>query len=93
MAFDNFFTTLSQPASDSDYRGIFATSGSTNVTLSANLSSLSAQGSEIVKWCRYRMGEPKIVAEIDNVQIFSAFEESTIAVSYTHLTLPTPPYV
>ncbi len=78
MAFDNFFTTLSQPASDSDYRGIFATSGSTNITLSANLSSLSAQGSEIVKWCRYRMGEPKIVAEIDNVQIFSAFEESTI---------------
>ena len=78
MAFDNFFTNLSQPAVDSDYRGIFATSGATNITLSANLSSLSAEGADIVKWVRYRMGEPKIIAEIDNVQIFSAFEESTI---------------
>ena len=77
MAFNNFFTTTSQPANDSDYRGIFGTSAST-VSLSANLSSLSAEGSEIVKWCRYRMGEPKVVCELDNVQIFSAFEESTI---------------
>ena len=64
--FDNYFTTLSQTAVNSDYRGIFATSGST-VSLSANLSSLSAEGADIVKWVRYRMGEPKIVAEIDNV--------------------------
>ena len=77
MAFDNFFKTLSQTAVNSDYRGIFATSAST-VSLSANLSSLSAEGADIVKWIRYRMGEPKIVAEIDNVQIFSAFEESNI---------------
>ena len=77
MAFDNFFTTLSQTAVNSDYRGIFATSAST-VSLSANLSSLSAEGADIVKWIRYRMGELKIVAEIDNVQIFSAFEESNI---------------
>ena len=77
MAFDNFFTTLSQTAVNSDYRGIFATSAST-VSLSANLSSLSAEGADVVKWVRYRMGEPKIVAEIDNVQIFSAFEESNI---------------
>ena len=77
MAFDNFFTTLSQTAVNSDYRGIFATSAST-VSLSANLSSLSAEGADIVKWIRYRMGEPKLVAEIDNVQIFSAFEESNI---------------
>ena len=77
MAFDNFFTTLSQTAVNSDYRGIFATSAST-VSLSANLSSLSAEGADIVKWIRYRMGEPKLVAEIDNVQICSAFEESNI---------------
>ena len=77
MAFDNFFTTLSQTAVNSDYRGIFATSAST-LSLSANLSSLSAEGADIVKWIRYRMGEPKLVAEIDNVQIFSAFEESNI---------------
>ena len=75
--FDNYFTTLSQTAVNSDYRGIFATSAST-VSLSANLSSLSAEGADIVKWIRYRMGEPKLVAEIDNVQIFSAFEESNI---------------
>ena len=75
--FDNYFTTLSQTAVNSDYRGIFATSAST-VSLSANLSSLSAEGADIVKWIRYRMGEPKIVAEIDNVQIFAAFEESNI---------------
>ena len=47
MAFDNFFTTLSQTALNSDYRGIFATSAST-VSLSANLSSLSAEGADIV---------------------------------------------
>ena len=47
MAFDNFFTTLSQTAVNSDYRGIFATSAST-VSLSANLSSLSAEGADIV---------------------------------------------
>ena len=75
--FDNYFTTLSQTAVNSDYRGIFATSAST-VSLSANLSSLSAEGADIVKWIRYRMGEPKIVAEIDNVQIFAAVEESNI---------------
>jgi hypothetical protein len=77
LAFDNFFSTLSQTAVDSDYRGIFATSAST-VSLSANLSSLSAEGSDIVKFVRYRMGEPKVVCELDNLQIFAAFEESTI---------------
>ena len=73
MAFDNFFSTLSQTAVDSDYRGIFATSAST-VSLSANLSSLSAEGSDIVKFVRYRMGEPKVVCELDNLQIFASFE-------------------
>ena len=77
LAFNKFFTTTSQPANDSDYRGIFGTSAST-VSLSANLSSLSAEGADIVKWCRLRMGEPKVVCELDNTQIFSAFEESTI---------------
>ena len=80
MAFDNFFSTLSQTAVDSDYRGIFSTSAST-VSLSANLSSLSAEGSDIVKFVRYRMGEPKVVCELDNLQIFAAFEESTIEYS------------
>ena len=77
MAFNNFFRTLSQTAVDADYRGIFATSAST-ITLSANLSSLSAEGADIVRWVRYRMGEPKIVCELENSQIFATFEESCI---------------
>ena len=80
MAFDNFFTTVSQPATNADYQGIFATSTS-SVSLSANLSSLSAEGADIVTWVRYRMGEPKVVCELDNLQIFSAFEESNIEYS------------
>ena len=80
MAFSNFFTTISQPATNSDYRGIFATSAST-VSLSSNLSSLSAEGADIVKWVRYRLGEPKVVCELENLQIFAAFEESNIEYS------------
>lgn len=77
MAFNNFFRTISQTAVDADYRGIFATSAST-VTLSADLSSLSAEGADIVKWVRFRMGEPKIVCELENSQIFATFEEACI---------------
>ena len=42
------------------------------------LSSLSAEGADIVKWVRFRMGEPKIVCELENSQIFATFEESCI---------------
>jgi len=77
MAFDNFFTALSSSASDGDYMGIFGTTAQT-VSLSANLNSLSAEGSEIVKWVRYRLGEPKLPVELDNNQIFAAFEEANI---------------
>jgi hypothetical protein len=80
LAFANFFTTISQTATNADYRGIFATSAST-VSLSSNLSSLSAEGADIVKWVRYRMGEPKVVCELENLQIFSAFEEANIEYS------------
>jgi len=77
LAFENFFETLSQPAVDTDYRGVFAT-GTSTVSLSADLTTLSADASEIVKFVRYRMGEPKVVCELDNAQIFSSFEEATI---------------
>jgi len=80
LAFANFFTTISQTATNADYQGIFATSAST-VSLSSNLSSLSAEGADIVKWVRYRMGEPKVVCELENLQIFSAFEEANIEYS------------
>jgi hypothetical protein len=77
MAFDNFFGALTTSAADSDYTGIFGTTAQT-VSLSANLNSLSAEGSEIVKWVRYRLGEPKLPVELDNNQIFAAFEEANI---------------
>tara|TARA_Y100000310_G_C20665839_1_gene807413 strand:+ start:936 stop:2165 length:1230 start_codon:yes stop_codon:yes gene_type:complete len=77
MAFDNFFSTLTTSAADTDYTGIFGTTAQT-VSLSANLNSLSAEGSEIVKWVRYRLGEPKLPVELDNNQIFAAFEEANI---------------
>lgn len=80
MAFENFFSDLTQVAVDSDYEGVFGTSGS-SLSLSSNLSSLSAEGSEIVRWIRYRLGEPKLTVELDNVQIFSAFEEANIEYS------------
>lgn len=77
MSFDNFFNGLTSSASDADYSGIFGTTAQT-VSLSANLNSLSAEGSEIVKWVRYRLGEPKLPVELDNNQIFAAFEEANI---------------
>ena len=77
MAFDKFFTGLSQPAVDTDFSGVFGTD-SQEFSLSADLTSLSAESTEIVKWVRYRLGEPKIPVELDNNQIFAAFEESNI---------------
>lgn len=77
MAFDRFFTGLTQPAVDTDFSGVFGTE-SQEFSLSADLRSLSAEGTEIVSWIRYRLGEPKIPVELDNNQIFAAFEESNI---------------
>lgn len=77
MAFDNFFTELTQPAVDADFSGVFGTLAQ-EFALSADLRSLSAESTEIVKWVRYRLGEPKIPVELDNNQIFAAFEESNI---------------
>jgi len=80
MAFENFFQTLSRTASNTDYQGVFGLSSS-NISLSSDLSSLSAEGSAIVTWIRYRLGEPKITCELDNKQIFAAFEEANIEYS------------
>jgi hypothetical protein len=77
MAFDKFFTELSQPAVDTDFSGVFGTDAQ-EFSLSADLRSLSAESTEIVSWVRYRLGEPKIPVELDNNQIFAAFEESNI---------------
>lgn len=80
MAFENFFTGLTSSGSDAAYAGIFGTSAQT-ISLSADLTSLSAHGAEIVKWVRYRLGEPKLTVELDNLQIYAAFEEASIEYS------------
>lgn len=80
MAFDNFFTELTSPAVDTDYSGVFGTDAQ-EFSLSADLRSLSAESTEIVRWVRYRLGEPKLPVELDNNQIFAAFEESSIEYS------------
>jgi len=77
MSFENFFTGLTSSGSDTEYTGIFGTTGQT-LNLSANLNSLSGEGAEIVKWVRYRLGEPKLTVELDNQQIYAAFEEANI---------------
>tara|TARA_R110000824_G_scaffold195908_3_gene378855 strand:- start:163 stop:1404 length:1242 start_codon:yes stop_codon:yes gene_type:complete len=81
MAFNNFFKDLSFSASDADYVGIFGTTAQNQFysqSLTADLNSLSAEGEEIVRWVRYRLGEPKIPVELDNKQIFAGFEEANI---------------
>ena len=45
------------------------------------MGSLSGEGAEIIKWVRYRLGEPKLTVELDNLQIFGAFEEANIEYS------------
>ena len=77
MAFENFFTTLSQTASNSSFSGIFGTTAQI-LSVSANLGSLSSEGAGIIQWVRYRLGEPRLPSYLTNLQIFSAFEESLI---------------
>lgn len=80
MSFNNFFTELTSSASDADYVGVFGTTAQT-LSLSADLGSLSGEGGEIVKWVRYKMGEPKITSTLSNLQIFSMFEEANMKYS------------
>ena len=80
VAFENFFTTLTQTGSDAAYTGIFGTTAQT-LSLSSNLDSLSGEGAEIVKWIRYRLGEPKLTVELDNLQVYAAFEEANMEYS------------
>jgi len=80
MPFENFFNGLTSSGSDAAYAGIFGTTSST-ISLSTNLMSLSAEGEEIVKWVRYRLGEPVLTVELNNLQIYASFEEANIEYS------------
>lgn len=83
MAFQRFFTDLSQTATNASYTGIFESANSSSSAIPgwALLDSLSAEGAEIVRWVRYKLGEPVLYVELDNKQIFAAFEESNIKYS------------
>jgi hypothetical protein len=72
------FTDLSQDFSDSQFTSIFSNTG---LSGSTNLSSLSAESSEMVRFVRYKLGEPKLTVELDNSQIIAAFEESNLEYS------------
>ncbi len=80
MAFENFFATLSQTASNSSFQSVFSASAQT-LPMSINLNILSAEAQSIITWVRYRQNEPRLPSEIDNLQIFAAFEESNMEYS------------
>ncbi len=79
MSFNRFFSgTISSSANDSDFVSLFTNS---NLPGQVNLMSLSAETSEMVKWIRYKCGEPILICELDNLQIFGAFEEANMKYS------------
>ncbi len=80
MAFSRLFaTTLSETASSNDFTVNFG-----DVSLSSSLSgivstsSLSAEAPAIVKYVRYKLGEPVLSVQSSNAQIFLAFEEANL---------------
>jgi hypothetical protein len=76
----NRFVDLSQPSVDEDFRSIWSNTG---LVGSTDLTSLSAESSEIVRFVRYKLGEPVLTVELDNSQIYMAFEEASLEYSRT----------
>jgi hypothetical protein len=72
------FADLSQDHQDSDFQSIFSNTG---LPGSINLSSLSAESSEICRFVRLKIGEPVLTVELDNSQIDMAFEEASLEYS------------
>jgi hypothetical protein len=81
--FGDFFETISQPGSDGAFFNTFGTTAN-QLYLDGiqDMSSLSAEGEEIVQFVRYRLGEPIVNVELANEQIYTAFEEANMAYSY-----------
>jgi len=83
MSFKRLFSTeLSQPVTATDFTVNFG-----DVSLSAELpgtistAALSADAPAIVKYVRYKIGEPVLTVHMDNRQIFVAFEEANLKYS------------
>lgn len=74
----NRFVDLSQEYSESQYRGAFSNSG---LPGSNNLDSLSGESAQMVRFVRYKLGEPTLTVELDNSQITALFEEANLEYS------------
>ncbi|MDA0777803.1 MAG: hypothetical protein O3C19_01910, partial [Bacteroidetes bacterium] len=72
---------LTTSAAPADYSGVFGIDN--GLSLTADLSSLSAEATGIVKYVRHSFGEPKIPVELDNKQIFTMFENANIEYAAT----------
>jgi len=86
MAFERFFTDLSQTANAQSFTGTSDLYGDPTSSASAlpgfsNLQSLSAESANIVTFTRRKLGEPILTVELDNSQIFTCFEEANIEYS------------
>ena len=80
MAFERFFNDITQVGSSTEFKPLFGVTSST-LSLIADLGSLSGEAEPIVRWVRYKFGEPRVTCELDNLQIYSAFEEANIEFS------------
>jgi hypothetical protein len=82
MGFTRLFSTeLSQPASASDFTVNFGDSSNTALPGIISTAALSAEAPQIVKYVRYKMGEPVLSVHCDNRQIFLAFEDANLKYS------------
>jgi len=82
MSFKRLFSTeLSQTASPSDFTVNFGDSSNTALSGIVSLGALSAEAPQIVKYVRYKLGEPVLTVHCDNRQIFLAFEDANLKYS------------
>ncbi|MDP6584852.1 MAG: hypothetical protein QF535_09360, partial [Anaerolineales bacterium] len=86
MAFERFFTDISQTANSESFVNTKELFGDPTGSVSAepgfqNLQSLSAEAGQLVTYVRRKLGEPILTVELDNSQIFTCFEESNIEYS------------
>jgi hypothetical protein len=82
MGFTRLFSTeLSQTASQADFTVNFGDDSNTALPGIISTGSLSAEAPQIVKYVRYKLGEPVLTVQCDNRQIFLAFEDANLKYS------------
>jgi hypothetical protein len=81
-SFGDFFTTLSMTASPTDFNPLFGDNGLSGELIGYKTTmSLSADATQIVEFVRYSLGEPVVMVELSNEQIFTAFEWANLTYS------------